>query len=69
MLLPLPPLFPHRRNNDGSFDSICLKCLVTIANAGCETDLVKPETYHVCNPSILFQRTFDRAHETGRNSA
>jgi hypothetical protein len=69
MLLPLPPLFPHRRNNDGSFDSICLKCLLTIANAGSEADLAKPEMYHICNFSIIFQRAFDRAHETRRNSA
>jgi len=32
MVLTIPPFFPHRRNRDGSFDSICLKCLVTIAN-------------------------------------
>jgi hypothetical protein len=69
MVLPLPPLFPHRRNNDGSFDSICLKCLLTIANARTEPDLAKPETYHICNPSILFQQAFDRAQETRRNSA
>src|ERR1700738_4501301 len=60
MVLTLPVVFPHRRNRDGSFDSICLKCLLTIANARSETDLAKPETYHVCNPSILFQRAFDR---------
>jgi hypothetical protein len=32
MVLTFPPFFPHRRNRDGSFDSICLKCLVTTAN-------------------------------------
>ena len=56
MVLPLPPLFPHRRNKDGSFDSICLKCLLTIANARIEADLAKCEKYHDCIPSILFQR-------------
>ena len=56
MVLPLPPLFPHRRNTDGSFDSICLKCLLTVANARNEADLAKHEQYHVCIPSILFQR-------------
>jgi hypothetical protein len=56
MVLPLPPLFPHRRNKDGTFDSICLKCLLTIANARIEADLAKCEKYHVCIPSILLQR-------------
>jgi hypothetical protein len=41
MVLTLPPFFPHRRNRDSSFDSICLKCLLTIANARTEADLTK----------------------------
>jgi hypothetical protein len=69
MVLRLPPYFPHRRNADGSFDSICLKCLLTIANAPTEAGLAKHDKYHACNPSILSQRAFDRAHENGRNSA
>ncbi len=69
MLLPLPPFFPHRRNTDGSFDSICLKCLLTIAHERNEGDLAKYERYHVCNPSVISQRVFDTAHENGRNSA
>ncbi len=32
MVLTLPLFFPHRRNRGGSFDSISLKCLATIAN-------------------------------------
>jgi hypothetical protein len=69
MALTLPPFFPHRRNRDGSFDSICLKCLLTIANARDEADLAKHEKYHVCNPSVLSQQAFDRTHENGRYSA
>jgi len=63
MVVPLPPSFPHRRNRDGSFDSICLKCLLTIATARTEVELARYEKYHVCNPSILSQRAFDGAHE------
>ena len=63
MVLPLPPSFPHRRNGDSSFDSICLKCLLTIATARTEVELARYEKYHVCNPSILSQRAFDGAHE------
>jgi hypothetical protein len=62
MVLTLPPFFPHRRNRDGSFDSICLKCLLT-ANARTEADLAKHDKYHVCNPSILSQRAFDRTRK------
>ena len=69
MVLTLPPLFPHRRNRDGSFDSICLKCLLTIANARNEADLQMHEKYHVCNPSFIIQREFDDVREIGRNSA
>jgi hypothetical protein len=53
MLLKLPPFFPHRRNRDGSFDSICLKCLLTVANEKNEADLGKHDEIHVCNPSVL----------------
>ena len=69
MVLTLPPFFPHRRNTDGSFDSICLECLLTVANVQNETDLAEYDEYHICNPSILSQRAFDRAREDGRNAA
>jgi hypothetical protein len=62
MALTIPPFFPHRQNRDGSFDSICLKCLLTIANARNEADLVQHEKHHVCNQSILNQRSFDTTH-------
>ena len=69
MVLTLPPFFPHRRKADGSFDSICLKCLLTIASARTEADLKRHEENHICNPSFLFQQAFDRAHENGRKCA
>jgi hypothetical protein len=56
MVLTLSPFFPHRRNRDGTFDSICLKCLLTIANSRTEADLAKHDKSHVCNPSILSQQ-------------
>jgi hypothetical protein len=61
MVLKLPPFFPHRRNPNGSFDSICLKCLLTIANARTEAELEKHDKDHVCNPSAVSQRIFNRA--------
>ena len=68
MVLTLPPFFPHRRNRDGSIDSICLKCLLTIATVRNELDLHLHDKNHICLPSILSQRAFDRARELGMNS-
>jgi hypothetical protein len=56
------PAFPHRLNRDGSFDSICLTCLLTITNARMEAELATHEQNHVCDPSILYQRAFDLTH-------
>ena len=44
--------FPHRRNNDGSYDSICPKCIVTIAKATTERELLASDQKHVCDISI-----------------
>ena len=40
--------FVHRRNSDHSYDSICTRCLVTVAKANIEADLEKAEFDHVC---------------------
>ena len=37
--------FPHRRNKDGSLDSICLKCFATIGSQRTEP------AYNLPNPS------------------
>ena len=50
------PFFPHRRNRDGSFDSICLDCLLTIASHKTEDELVVAEKTHVCKTSFLPKR-------------
>jgi hypothetical protein len=44
---PFEP-FPHRRNPDGSFDSICPKCFRTVATRRDEADLAQAERDHVC---------------------
>jgi hypothetical protein len=41
--------FPHRQNKNGTFDSICPKCFLTVANAIQEVDLVRFEKCHVCD--------------------
>jgi len=42
--------FPHRRNRDGSVDSICPRCIATVASSSREADLKFPEAAHVCEP-------------------
>lgn len=44
--------FAHRTNPDGTFDSIRLKCFVTIATTRQEADLEDAERNHVCDPTI-----------------
>jgi hypothetical protein len=45
--------FAHRRNDDGSFDSICPRCFRTIAQSARESDLQIAEDGHVCDPSLV----------------
>jgi len=40
--------FPHRRNRDGSIDSICPKCFITIAKSRIEAELRWAESEHGC---------------------
>jgi hypothetical protein len=42
------PVFPHRRNADSTFDSICIRCFQTIATSHSEADLKAGEDAHVC---------------------
>jgi hypothetical protein len=48
--------FPHRRNKDGSFDSICLKCFATIASHMTQEELDECDKNHTCMNSLLSQR-------------
>jgi hypothetical protein len=49
-------LFPHRRNKDGSFNSISLQCFATIASHMTEEELQELDKHHVCEKSILSER-------------
>ena len=46
----MPPKFVRRQNQDSSVDSICTKCVQTIASAECEEELAAPEQKHICDP-------------------
>ena len=43
----------HRHNRDGTHDSICTGCYITIVTASEESHLPKIEDAHVCDPVRL----------------
>ena len=48
--------YSHRINPDGTWDSICKKCFMTIAHGSTEIELADSETTHICNSSFLADR-------------
>jgi hypothetical protein len=42
------PFFPHRRNPDGSFTSICLTCCAIVASHKTDEELVELDKKHIC---------------------
>lgn len=44
--------FPHRKNEDGTIDSICPHCFMTIATSTHEADLSQTEAAHKCKPDL-----------------
>jgi hypothetical protein len=52
--------FPHWRNSDGSFDSICAECMETVDIQSSEEDLQHAEDRHICSepetPSSFYIR-------------
>jgi hypothetical protein len=51
-----PTLYPHRRNADGSYDSICTTCFATVARSPAEVGLTEGERAHVRSSSFLADR-------------
>lgn len=45
--------FARRANNDGTVESICRECFVTIATAHWEAELDDAEHEHICDPADL----------------
>ena len=43
-----PTTFRHRHNRDGTWDSICTKCYLTVQTAIREEDLAGAERSHDC---------------------
>ena len=47
--------FPHRRNPDGSYDSICPQCFRTVSTRAKEDELREDEMRHDCQKMELGQ--------------
>jgi hypothetical protein len=45
--------FIHRLNDDGTIDSICRDCFVTVANSISRTELEREEEKHVCDYLLI----------------
>jgi hypothetical protein len=52
-LNPTRFLLGYRCNDDGTFRSICPRCLQTIAQSAREADVQTAEDKHVCNPATV----------------
>ena len=50
------PAFVHRRNETGSYDSICSRCATTIVCALEEQSLSSGEIQHLCDEHMLKKR-------------
>lgn len=49
------PIFPHRHNANGTHDSICLRCFVTVATVRDESELAVHESAHACDPVVVYR--------------
>jgi hypothetical protein len=45
--------FCLRRNRDGTVDSICTKCFLTVYRGESEVERRQAEENHVCNPWVV----------------
>jgi hypothetical protein len=62
-------LYPHRRNEDGSYDSICTTCYTTVASSWSEAALAEHESAHTCDSALLAERGCLSRAQSMRNRA
>lgn len=53
MSQPYTLQFIHRLNEDGTIDSICRDCFLTVATSTSEADLERGERKHACDPQLI----------------
>ena len=64
-----PTLYAHRRNEAGSYDSICRMCFAAVARSKPEAELESYEKAHTCESSFLADRGHLHQAESLRYSA
>lgn len=69
MRLPRDDHFAHRANSDGSTDSICKHCFVTVCTSAWETDLGDAERRHICDPAAVARWKKASGSETAEEPA
>lgn len=52
-IIPIHPEFVHRSNRNGTTDSICRSCFITVATATWEAELERKERVHFCDPWMV----------------
>jgi hypothetical protein len=50
--------YPHRRNNDGTWDSLCKNCFLTIGHGRTDSELSEGEKTRVCHSSFHAERDY-----------
>ena len=45
--------FAHRSNLDGTMDTMCLRCIATVATVYDEGELLRYEQQHICTPVLV----------------
>jgi len=79
MLSPLPHFdflrvrsemtdYPHRQNKDGSIDSICPKCFMTVSSDRRPARLLHDEKGHVCEAGDLRVPETKKEYERSKRS-
>jgi hypothetical protein len=65
------PIYVHRINADGTIDSICRKCFITIASSQWEAELLRSESAHRCDSLRLeyLNNSRNRASERDRSES
>jgi hypothetical protein len=67
--MPAEMKYPHRVNLDGSWDSICPHCFLTIAHSKTESGLAALERVHVCNSAFLAERGWLSSQDLKRRAS
>jgi hypothetical protein len=57
--------YPHRKNADGTVDSICPECFRTVATVWSEWELAEAERAHRCDVGRMAELRRDRAFCAG----